>query len=192
MTGVRVTMVTGAATLLLAAAPQGPQRAALDALNARLLAGPTATLALGKWCAEHGVDAPVRAEIVPGGLHFATLEQRARLKVGPNEPLGYRRVRLSCGGHVLSEAENWYIPSRLTAAMNQALDTSDTPFGAVIAPLKPSRRNLGAELLWQGEGEAPEGVLRHRALVLDGTGRPLAEVVETYKRSALEIGGATD
>jgi len=190
VTGVRVTMLTGAATLLLAAAPQDPQRAVLDQLNARLLAGPTATLALGKWCAEHGVDAPVRAEIVPGGLHFASAEQRARLKLGPDEPLGYRRVRLTCGGHVLSEAENWYVPSRLTAAMIQALDTSDTPFGAVIAPLKPSRRNLGAELLWQGAGAMPDDVLRHRALVLDAAGRPLAEVVETYKSSALLIGRA--
>ena len=168
--------------------PASDASALLDAFNARLLAGPTATGVLNQWCTEHGVTDKVRAERVAGGLHFASAEQRARLKVGPDEPLGYRRVRLSCGGHVLSEAENWYVPSRLTPEINALLDGGDTPFGAAIAPLRPSRKNLAAERLWQGTGTVPDDVLRHRALVFDGTGRPLAEVVETYKRTALELG----
>ena len=34
--------------------------------------------------------------------------------IGPDEPVAYRHVRLRCGDHVLSEADNWYVPSRLT------------------------------------------------------------------------------
>jgi hypothetical protein len=36
------------------------------------------------------------------------------LGVDPDEPVRFRRVPLKCGDHVLSEAENWYVPSRLT------------------------------------------------------------------------------
>ena len=31
-----------------------------------------------------------------------------------------------CGDQVFSEADNWYVPARLTAEMNHALDTTDT------------------------------------------------------------------
>jgi hypothetical protein len=39
-------------------------------------------------------------------------------------------------------AENWFVPQRLTAAMNDRLQTKDVPFGIVIAPLNPFRRTL--------------------------------------------------
>jgi len=43
----------------------------------------------------------------------ASPEQRRRLQVGDAEPVRYRHVRLACGDHVLSEADNWYLPGRL-------------------------------------------------------------------------------
>ena len=79
-----------------------------------------------------------------------------------------------------SVAENWYVPSRLTPEMNAALEHGDTPFGAVIRPLHPHRKPLEQVLA----GVAPY-VLRHRALVLDGEGRALAEVVENYTPAVL-------
>jgi hypothetical protein len=57
-------------------------------------------------------------------------------------------VRLACGGVTLSEADNWYVPGRLSAAMNQELETSDTPFGKVVRPLRFQRHTVSAELLW--------------------------------------------
>jgi hypothetical protein len=75
-------------------------------------------------------------------------EQRRDLHVGESEPLRYRRVRLTCGAITLSEADNWYVPGRLSAAMNEQLETSDTPFGKVVQPLRFQRHTLSAELLW--------------------------------------------
>lgn len=157
-------------------------------LNARLLAGPTATQVLADWCQRHGMANPARihAERVEGAVAEASAEQRARLEVGSDEPLGYRRVRLMCGTHLMSEAENWYVPSRLTAAMRAQLAETDTPYGAVIAPLGPKRHNFEVTQLWQ-DGPLPRDLFRHRALVVGRDGRPLAEVVETYTAGTLEF-----
>jgi hypothetical protein len=38
-------------------------------------------------------------------------------------------VHLKCGERVLSEADNWYVPARLTKEMNQSLENSDIAFG---------------------------------------------------------------
>ncbi|MES2445133.1 MAG: hypothetical protein V4574_20095 [Pseudomonadota bacterium] len=171
------------------AAPAAAQDQALVAeLNRRLLAGPTATGVLAAWCAEHGLADPARihAERVEGPAAEASPEQRARLQVAPGEPLGYRRVRLMCGSHLMSQAENWFVPARLTPAMRALLADTDTPFGTVIAPLGPTRRNLEAAMLWQA-GPMPSELLRHRALVLGADGRPLAEVVETYMDGVLDF-----
>ncbi len=152
---------------------------AVDALHADLLAGPTATSVLERRCG----GLAVRAEVDRGIDVPASAEQRDRLAVSADEPLGYRRVRLVCGARLLSEAENWFVPERLTPEMRAALAESDTPFGAVIADLVPVRCNLAAERLWDGRGAPPVAVLRHRALVSSGAGVPLAEVVETYQRA---------
>jgi hypothetical protein len=184
-------MAVGLTTAVPAAAQDWSQlRPAVADLNQRLLAGPTATAVLTDWCAGHGMADPARihAERVAGATADATPEQRARLKVGAEEPLGYRRVRLMCGAHVMSEAENWYVPARLTPEMRGLLADTDTPFGAVIAPLGPQRQNLEVTQLWL-DGPLPRDLFRHRALVVGRDGSPLAEVVETYTAGALEFGG---
>lgn len=177
--------------LVLMAAGQdaSPQRAAYDAFEAELKAGPTATAALQRWCDTHGATGTVRAEVDRGAERAPSAATYMRLQVKPDEHVAYRRVMLACGGHVLSEADNWYVPSRLTPAMNVALESGDTPFGAVIAPLGPSRQPISSERLWAEGAALPDDILRNRALVLDRDGRPLAEVTETYKRTALEFGG---
>ena len=77
-----------------------------------------------------------------------TDEQRQLLGVNAMETIRYRRVRLICGGHVLSEADNWYVPARLTLEMNRVLDTTDTAFGRAMQSLNFRRRTLSAKLLW--------------------------------------------
>lgn len=165
-----------------------PTRLEATELNRRLLTNPSATATLRQWCAEHGIADPVvHAQVIKTPPPAASAVQRHELQVDANEPLGYRRVRLGCADHVLSEAQNWYVPSRLTPEMNATLGTSDIPFGTVVAPLHISRHNLATEYLWQHGSNPSAQLFRHRALVLDGNGRPIAEVIETYQRAAVEL-----
>jgi hypothetical protein len=122
----------------------------LQTLNAELLSHDSATLTLQRWCASHRLASPpiVRAERVAGIDKAATDEQRRELGITPSDTVRYRRVRLMCGDVLLSEADNWYVPARLTAQMNRQLDSSDTPFGRVVQPLHFQRHTLAATLLW--------------------------------------------
>jgi chorismate-pyruvate lyase len=124
--------------------------ALLQTLNADLLSHDSATQTLERWCGDHLLAAPAKivAERVQGIDQAPTPEQRAELKVEPTEQVRYRRVRLRCGALVLSEADNWYVPSRLTPQMNDLLETTDTPFGKVVLPLHFQRHTLSATLLW--------------------------------------------
>jgi hypothetical protein len=170
---------------VLVAVQTVPENAAVRVrrLDADLLADSSATAVLQRWCAKRRLaDPPVmRAVVDLSKVKPPSAEQRARLQLGPREHAVYRRVRLMCGTHVLSDAENWYVPTRLLPQMNAAL-TGNTPFGTAIKSFLPSRRSLGVEHLWNGEGDVPQAVLRHRALVVGVDGTPLAEVHETYQR----------
>ncbi len=178
--------------------------ALLRSLNADLLSHDSATLTLDRWCGSHHLAEPAKivAERIRNVDKQPTAELREQLRVSATEPVRYRRVHLRCGDRVLSEADNWYVPSRLTAEMNQALDNSDIAFGRAVQALHFQRRTLSAELLWrplpdgwemspQLRGQPapalqiPHEVLQHRAVltVLDGT--PFSMVVETYTSEVL-------
>ncbi len=178
--------------------------ALLETLNADLLAHDSATLTLERWCGDHKLADPARivAERVSGGDKPASAEVRAALDAKPNEPLSYRRVRLKCGDHVLSEADNWYVPARLAPEMNHVLETTDTPFGKAVAALHFRRHTLSADLLWRplprgwemrsapaseqvGALAIPDHVLEHRAVLTTPDGAPFSEVVETYTGEVL-------
>jgi chorismate-pyruvate lyase len=180
--------------------------ALLESLNADLLAHDSATLTLERWCADHRLADPARivAERVSDAAKPASAEVREALNVKPDEPLGYRRVRLKCGDHVLSEADNWYVPARLTPAMNHVLETTDTPFGKAVAALHFRRHTLSADLLWRplpkgwemgaaaasqeaGALAIPNHVLEHRAVLSTPDGEPFSEVVETYTAEVLAL-----
>lgn len=164
--------------------------ALMQTLNAEVLASRSATATLESWCREHRLaEAPsIRAELVKGVEKSATAEQRQRLQVGADEAVKYRRVRLRCGERVLSEADNWYVPSRLTPEMNRLLETTDTPFGRAVAALEPYRRTFSMKVLWSGADgvlRMPEGLFEHRAVLYTREHRPFSEVVEVYRRDAL-------
>lgn len=173
--------------------------ALLQTLNAQLLSNASATLTLEHWCEVHRLASPPRivAERIPGIDQPASPEQRRDLGVTPTEPVRYRRVRLMCGAVVLSEADNWYVPGRLTPEMNRLLDATDTPFGKVVQALQFHRRTLSSTALWRPLPEGwemnataakddsavqpmPPKVLEHRAMLTLPDGTPFSEVVETY------------
>jgi chorismate-pyruvate lyase len=178
----------------------------LQTLNADLLSHDSATLTLERWCVDHRLAAVPRivAEQIHGADKAPTEEQRRELRVSQTDAIRYRRVRLRCGDVVLSEADNWYVPARLTADMNKLLESTDVPFGRVVQPLHFQRHTLSARVLWpllpegwemrpqterDGTGELtiPPQVLEHRAVLNLSDGTPFSEVVETYTGNVLAI-----
>lgn len=179
--------------------------ALLQTLNADILASSSATATLERWCREHEMAAQpaIVAQRVPGVDKAPTAEQLRRLRVSDASEVKYRRVRLQCGAHVLSEADNWYVPARLTPAMNQLLETTDTPFGKAVRELMPYRRTLEARLLWSplpqgwevrrtastGPLVIPKEVLVHTAVLYTSDHQPFSEVVETYQGALFAFRG---
>lgn len=179
-----MTLATGA--VLIGACTQGGQGPLLSAFEKHLAAHDSATEALRQWCAAQGIadDPKITAQFIRGRDEPPPEGLRARLGVGADEPLGYRHVRLSCNGTVLSEAHNWYVAARLTPDMNRALAESDTPFGKIAAPLNFTRESLPSPAL-QGPA-CPDGIVAvHRALLRLPGGQPLAMVVECYTAANL-------
>jgi chorismate-pyruvate lyase len=182
--------------------------ALVQTLNAEILASRSATLSLEKWCGEHRLggagETKIVARLMRGDAKPAIAEQRQRLQVGPHEELKYRRVQLLCGDRVLSQADNWYVPSRLTPDMNRLLETTDTPFGKAVVDLKPNRQTFAAKVLWwplaQGwemkplpagdQGEAlmiPDALFEHQAVLFTNDRVPFSEVHEVYQRQLLDF-----
>jgi chorismate-pyruvate lyase len=216
----RLASVTLCLLLALPAPARGPQPwrdtyrsrleilALMQSLNANILAASSATRSLESWCGEHHMAEPAKvvAVHVPGVEKAPSAEQLARLDVQDPSQVRYRRVELRCGTHLLSEADNWYVPVRLTAEMNALLETTDTPFGKVVAPLQPYRRTISATVLWsplpagweqqdtsrfQSHRHAalaiPKDLFQHRAILYTAAHVPFSEVVETYQGELLDF-----
>jgi hypothetical protein len=173
----------------------------LQTLNADLLSHDSATAVLQGWCDAHGPgESKIVAQRVRGADKPLPEAGRALLGEEAGRLVRYRRVRLACGVRVLSEADNWYLPDRLTPDMNHQLDETETPFGVVVRPLDFRRRTLSVRLLYtplpQGwETSAPPGpapaipaeVLQHTAMLSRPGGEPFSYVVETYTGQALAM-----
>jgi hypothetical protein len=177
----------------------------LQTLNAELLASRSATLVLERWCAAHRMADPpvIVAHRVRGKRNAPSAEQLVRLGVASADEVKYRRVELRCGKHVLSKADNWYVPKRLTAEMNRLLETTDTPFGKAVLALQPFRQTIEAHVLWMPlpEGlkcgpetssrgkpamlDIPNEILQHRALLFTSEHVPFSEVREVYQDDVL-------
>lgn len=158
-----------------------------------LLESDSASAVLADWAGSdrpHG-HAPLTARKLQGPDRPTTADLRARLDVEEREPIHHRRVCLVATGRVMSVAENWYVPARLSAAMLTELTQGATPFGKVIAELEPRRKTLSIEQLVQMEEIAegtrpPRWLLLVNALVIDKYGQPLCEVSEAYSRNILK------
>jgi len=179
--------------------------ALIQTLNADVLASRSATATLEQWCRDHKLAEPptIVATLMRNVSRPATVEQRQRLRVTEDDAVAYRHVRLRCGDRVLSEADNWYVPGRLTAEMNRLLETTDTPFGRAVQSLEPYRQTFSATLLWsplpdgwerastalpapaRGALAIPDKLFEHRAILYTRDHMPFSEVDEIYQRQIL-------
>lgn len=181
--------------------------ALIQTLNAEILSSRSATLSLENWCRDHrlATDPKIIAHVVKGINKAPTTEQRQRLEVNAEVEVKYRRVQLRCGTRILSEADNWYVPSRLTPEMNRLLETTNVPFGKVVKPLEPYRRTFAAKLLWVPLPEGwehesvklpagtsrelviPDALFEHRVVLYSREHKPFSEVNEVYQRQILDF-----
>jgi hypothetical protein len=167
----------------------------LEKLNTDLLRQPSATLTLDRWCEAFGFPGPVRivANVVRDVQKAPTAEQ-CRLLGASSRDICYRRVQLRCDSYILSEADNWYLPDRLTPKMNRELQETDIAFGRAVQEIRFQRRTLLSKFLWQlstqrdSQGPAPASeileiprhVLEHQAILTLPDGTPFSLVMETY------------
>ena len=151
---------------------------AVQRLETELTAAPSATQFLTDKCAALKLSSPPLIRAVRENADLpASAEVRAALAVSADTVLRYRRVNLTCGTHVLSEADNWYVPTRLSDDMNKTLDTTDTSFGTVVKPLNFHRQTLKMEPL-----NDPAHTFRVTAVLIAADGQPFSLVVENYAR----------
>lgn len=162
----------------------GPDvRERVKELSARLIEGSTATGTLHAWCEEHRLS---QGPITVVRLHHAHAPEPpedvlVKLETRPGETVWYRRVQLVRGSLVLSDAENWFIPQRLSPEAADILAATDIPFAVAIAPLKPFRCTLSVSFPVPTQADFSKSVLEHEAVVLGEDGAPLAAAREKYR-----------
>jgi hypothetical protein len=181
--------------------------ALVQTLNAEILGSRSATATLERWCRDYRLAADPRIVAVraPGPARPPARDQRQRLQVNEGDEVKHRRVRLRCGELVLSEADLWYVPARLTPQMNGLLESTDTPFGRAVQTLEPYRQTFDAVVLWTplpagwalldgprpavtgGPLAIPDALFRHRAVLYTRDHLPIAEVDEVYQRQILSF-----
>jgi len=171
-----LTLLVLASFAILGGAATADRRAA-EALSARLLASHSATAVLQEICDRRAPGERVRAEQLPPDPEAPDWVREAL--DAPADAIRHRRVRLMCGPEVLSVADNWFLPGRLTPEMNATLEGTQTPFGVAVRSLDYRRRTLSVRYLDDGSG-----VLEHKA-VLVADGRPFSLVLETYAAAAV-------
>ncbi|QRM32458.1 hypothetical protein [Microvirga sp. VF16] len=126
---------------------------------------------------------------------------RAAVAPAASVSVDFRQVHILRGALALAVAQNWFVPQRLVAGMENVLQTTDLPFGAVIARLRPSRRTLAAHIqpLTADPSEDPSQlsaptrhaqpaiILEHTTVILSEAGTALALVTEPFFSDLVSI-----
>jgi chorismate-pyruvate lyase len=172
-----------AGAILISEPAWAGRQSALTRLESDLRGPLSATQILTERCFQLKFASPPIVRAVRQSDEDLTPSPRTRLllRVSHSQTVRYRRVQLLCGDHLLSEADNWYVPDRLSADMNRTLDTTQTSFGTVVKPLDFHRRTLQVKTLHDHAH-----VLRVTALLISRTGVPFSLVVENYSRVLVE------
>lgn len=160
-----------------------------QALRARVLAADSVTEAMAAWCESRGIGRlPLRSEVhvraeaaaPPPGFTAEAADQR----------VFFRSITLRAGTVPLLDADNWFLPARLPAAVLAALQESDTPFGTALGPGRQTRRSTGILVPpWAAVppgGRACAGVpLLTLQGIVELDGLPVAFVEERFRSEAL-------
>lgn len=145
------------------------------ALAAHLAAAPSVTAGLHAWCEVHGIGAgPIRVLARSGGAAPPAL---AALLGQEAAGAAFRRVVLGRGDIALAEADNLFLPAHLPAAMRARLERTDEPFGAIVAPIAPTRRTVMCAI---DEAPTAAAVLVQTALLHAPDGTLIAAVAERF------------
>ncbi len=185
----------------------------INQMENRLLAESSATHTLEHWLREHGLldgQETLRAERETQAHRPCPPDLLGALDIPTSQSgqaLRYRKIRLVGHNRVYSEAENWFVPARLTSPMTETLEQTDTPFGRVVSPLGFTRQLIRRETLWSPLPELwemhpqpaqdtantqplalPPHLFRHMALLRTHAGTPFSLVVETYTPQAFAFG----
>jgi hypothetical protein len=109
-------------------------------LYLHLLSFPTATSALAAWINARGLGSDtIRAKVMEQAYGNAVATRKGAI--------AKRRVLLTCGPYILSEATIVYRDYLLPAELRSQLRSTDLPFGEVVNSLRPSRRTTFASLI---------------------------------------------
>ncbi len=156
-------------------------------LYLHLMSFPTATAALTAWISAHGLSSdPIRAHII------GKIDRHTR--PGRDGVIAQRRVRLISGRHILSEATIIYREYALSEDLREQLQSTDLPFGDIVATLSPSRRTTFARARVALHREISVDLQHEFTPVLDvhatvSTSKhgPIARVHETYGACLLSM-----
>lgn len=157
--------------------PVAAQPFSASGLAGQLASGRSASVILKAECARLAPGQSLRSIALDTASPPQIPYISQRLKVTRLDAFKLRHVSIRCGEIELSNAWNWYVPSRLSAEMNKRLNTSETPFGLAVKNLAFTRR--------VEHGFAPTlppgMILQQRALLLRGHDHmPFAFVLENY------------
>jgi hypothetical protein len=179
--------------------------ALLQSLNVEPLSNDNKKQTLERWCMSHRLvsNPQIAIERVLDVEELPTEAQRKTLATSAKQPVRHRKVRVLCGSAVLLEADDWYLPSRVSPQVSALIDGTDLPFETAVQIAHFRRRILSAALLWPqlpelGNVEFEEGVaepqairplpahvLTHHVLVMLPDGTPFGEAQENYTGSVL-------
>jgi hypothetical protein len=175
----------------------------IEELSRGLYGAPSFARALEAWCKEHNLSSgPISVlRHQQGSVAAIAPDTLAQLAPSPGEPIYYRRVQLVRGSLILAEADNWFMPHRLLQGMRDALENTNIAFEIVVEPLDPSRRSFYLHSWYPSlnpsrcpetqHGDidlaAPDIISEHRAIIVSGSGNPLAILRERCRRELISF-----
>jgi hypothetical protein len=85
---------------------------------------------LERWCMSHRlVSKPqIAIERVLDVEELPTAAQSKMLATSAKDPVRHRKVRVLCGSAVLLEADDWYLPSRVSPKVSALIEGTELPF----------------------------------------------------------------
>jgi hypothetical protein len=179
--------------------------ALLQSLNVELLTSESEKETLARWCVSHRLvsNPQIAIERVLDAEELPTAAQRTMLDTSAKESVRHRKVRVFCGSAVLLEADDWYLPSRVSPQVNALIESTELPLERAVQIAYFRRRTLSATLLWpqlpelrelgsekgltesQAIQPLPARVLTHHVLLMLPDGTPFGEIQANYMSNVL-------